>query len=66
MRKEVKKRAEKLLTKQEGKSLRKVYRRDLVKRSLILRIVSAWLVTVPFSATLAAVLYYNIGGIMVP
>ncbi len=66
MRKEVKKRAEKLLTKQERKSLRKLYRRDLVKRSLIPRIVSAWLVTVPFSATLAAVLYYNIGGIMVP
>jgi PiT family inorganic phosphate transporter len=66
MLKELKKRAEKLLTKQERKSLRKVYRRDLVKRSLILRIVAAWLVTVPFSATLAALLYYTIRGIMVP
>jgi PiT family inorganic phosphate transporter len=68
MLKELKKkrRDTKLLTKEERKSLRKLYRRELVKRSLILRIVAAWLVTVPVSATLGALLYYTIRGMLLP
>jgi PiT family inorganic phosphate transporter len=54
------------LTKRERKSLRKIYKADLVKRSALLRIVVAWLVTVPVSALLAAMLYYTIRGIMLP
>jgi PiT family inorganic phosphate transporter len=59
-----KKQAQKLLSKKERKSLRKLYRQDLVKRSLFLRIVAAWLITVPFSACMAALLYFTIRGIM--
>ena len=39
-----------LLSKKERKGLRKLYRRELVKRSLFMRIVAAWLITVPASA----------------
>jgi PiT family inorganic phosphate transporter len=54
------------LTKQERKSLRRIYKADLVKRSALLRIVAAWLVTVPVSAAMAAMLYYTIRGMMLP
>ena len=35
-------------------------------RSLLLRIIAAWLVTVPVSALLAASLFYMLRGIMLP
>jgi len=53
-----------LLTKQERKGLRKLYRRDLVKRSLFMRIVAAWLITVPASALMGALLYFTIRGML--
>ncbi|MBN2605964.1 MAG: inorganic phosphate transporter [Thiotrichales bacterium] len=54
------------LTKKERKSLNKVYQKELVKRSAFLRIVAAWLITVPASAFLAALIYFTIRGIMLP
>jgi len=54
------------LTKKERKSLRKVYRQELVKRSALLKIVAAWLITVPVSGIMAALLYYMIRGMMMP
>ena len=54
------------LTKKERKGLKKVYRHELVKRSALLKIVAAWIVTVPASALMAAMLYFTIRGMMMP
>lgn len=54
------------LTKKERKGLRKVYRHELVKRSALLKIVAAWVVTVPFSGLMAGLLYFTIRGMMLP
>ncbi len=54
------------LTKKERKGLRKVYRHELVKRSALVKIAAAWVVTVPASGLLAAMIYYMIRGIMLP
>lgn len=54
------------LSKKERKALKKLYRHELVKRSALLKIVAAWLVTVPVSAMLAAMLFYTIRGMMLP
>lgn len=45
------------LAKKERKVIRKAYRKQLVKRSLMLRIVAAWIVTVPATALVAALLF---------
>ncbi|WP_249139018.1 inorganic phosphate transporter [Actibacterium sp. MT2.3-13A] len=55
-----------LLAKSERKGLRQVHRIELVKRALILRIVAAWLITVPLAATLAAMFFFTIRGMMMP
>jgi PiT family inorganic phosphate transporter len=52
------------LSKKERKSLKRVYKTELVKRSALLKIVAAWLVTVPFSGALAALIFYAIRGMM--
>ena len=51
-------------SKTERKGLRKVYRQELVKRSQIVRIVSAWVITVPASALMAGILFFTIRGIL--
>ncbi|MDR0736294.1 MAG: inorganic phosphate transporter [Zoogloeaceae bacterium] len=51
-------------SKPERKGLKKYYRKELVKRSQILKIVAAWVITVPVSALLAAVLFHALGKIM--
>lgn len=48
------------LSKGERKQLKKVYREHLVKRSAIKKIITAWIVTVPCSAALAAALFFLI------
>ncbi len=58
--------AESHLTKKERKGLRSVYRKELVKRSALARIVAAWLITVPATAVMAAMFYYMIRGMMLP
>jgi PiT family inorganic phosphate transporter len=58
--------AEANLTKKERKSLRKVYRQELVKRSALLKIAAAWVITVPVSGLMAAFLFYTIRGMMLP
>ena len=52
------------LSKQERKSLKRLYKQELVKRSHLIRIVSAWLVTVPMSAVMAAMLYFMLRGML--
>ncbi len=54
------------LPKKERKQLRKVYRKELVKRSMIYKIAAAWVITVPVAGILAAGIYYMIRGIMLP
>lgn len=46
----------------ERKGLRKVYRKELVKRSQLFKIAAAWIITVPASALMAAMIYYMILG----
>ena len=55
-----------LITKKERKGLRQIYRQQLVKRSTLLKIVTAWLITVPVSAFLGAMLYFTIRGMLLP
>lgn len=54
------------LSKKERKGLKRVYKTELVKRSAVMRIVAAWLITVPVSGLMAAILFYTIRGIMLP
>ena len=52
------------LSKQERKKLKKVYKRDLVKRSILVKIIGAWIITVPVSATMAAMIYFMLRGLL--
>ena len=54
------------LPKKERKALKKVYRQELVKRTHLLRIAAAWVITVPVSAMLSAMLFFTIRGMMLP
>jgi PiT family inorganic phosphate transporter len=54
------------LSKKERKGLKRVYKTELVKRSALMKIIAAWLITVPVSALLAALLFYAIRGFMLP
>lgn len=54
------------LTKNERKALKKAYHKELVKRSALLRIAAAWVITVPVSGMLAAMLFFTIRGMMLP
>lgn len=54
------------ISNQERKDLRKVHRENLVKRSVVMRVVAAWIITVPASALMAAVIFYAIRGAMLP
>ncbi len=52
------------LTKKERKSLKRKYTHELVKRSALMKIAAAWLITVPVSGLMAAILYFTIRGMM--
>ena len=52
------------LTKKERKSLKKVYRQELVKRSHLLKIAAAWVITVPASGAMAALFYFVLSSVM--
>jgi PiT family inorganic phosphate transporter len=54
------------LSKKERKALKRVYRSELVKRSALLKIIAAWLITVPVSGLVAAIIYFAIRGMMLP
>ena len=54
------------LTKAERKQLRKIYKHELVKRSQLMKIAAAWIITVPASGLMAAMLYFMIRGLMLP
>ncbi|TPE49342.1 inorganic phosphate transporter [Maribrevibacterium harenarium] len=50
------------ISKEERKSLKKATKQELVKRTAILRIAAAWVITVPASALLASFLFYALIG----
>lgn len=52
------------LNKKERKSLKKIYRTELVKRSALLKIAAAWIITVPAAGVMAALLFFTIRGMM--
>lgn len=54
------------LSKAERRALKRVYHKELVKRSALLRIAAAWIITVPVSGVLAAMLFFTIRGMMLP
>ena len=58
--------AEGVLADEDRRQLRKAYRRQLVKRSALFKIISAWIITVPVSAVLAALFYFMLRGMLLP
>ncbi|MBA1330244.1 phosphate permease, partial [Candidatus Endoriftia persephone str. Guaymas] len=54
------------LSKKERKSLKRVYKTELVKRSNLLKIVAAWLITVPVSGIMAAMIFFTLRGMLMP
>ncbi|MDI3512588.1 MAG: inorganic phosphate transporter, PiT family [Betaproteobacteria bacterium] len=50
--------------KREQKAFKKAYKKEIVKRSAVLRIVAAWIVTVPATAVLAAILYHIVAAVL--
>jgi inorganic phosphate transporter, PiT family len=55
-----------VLHKRERKDLNKIHNLELVKRSLLLRIAGAWVITVPVAGVLGAMIYFMIRGVMLP
>jgi len=53
------------LSKKERKRLKKIYREEMVKRSHLTRIIAAWIITVPASAIMAAILFFTLRGLLV-
>jgi PiT family inorganic phosphate transporter len=60
------KRGEAAISKAERKGLRKVYREDLVKRTVMMRVIAAWIITVPATAVLSAIIFFTIRGMLLP
>ena len=54
------------LSKKEFRGLKSAYRLELVKRSALLKIAAAWVITVQVSGVLAAMLFLMIRGMMLP
>lgn len=50
------------ISKRERKGLQKATKKELVKRSALLKIAAAWIITVPASALLSAVIFYILVG----
>ncbi len=50
------------LTKKDRKRLKKIYRQELVKRNHLYRIAAAWVITVPASAVLGALMFFMLRG----
>ena len=63
--KQAKKQKQVPLSKSERKRLKKIYREELVKRSHLFKIAAAWIITVPASAIMAALLFFTLRGLMI-
>lgn len=63
--KQAKKKKQVPLAKSERKRLKKIYREEMVKRSHLLKIAAAWIITVPASAIMAAMLFFTLRGLLI-
>ena len=54
------------LAKKDRKELRSANRQEFVRRSMLMKIVAAWLITVPVTGLMGALMYYTIRGFMLP
>lgn len=54
------------VTKADRKTITRLHKRDLVDRSLVVRIFAAWVITVPATAAISAIIYFTLRGIMLP
>lgn len=50
--------------KKDRKAFKKAYKKELVKRSAVMRIVAAWIITVPATAVLAAVIFRIVAAVL--
>lgn len=57
---------EAVITAAQQRRLGKALKRQLVKRSHLFKIVSAWIITVPSAALLSALFYFALRGMMLP
>jgi PiT family inorganic phosphate transporter len=53
-----------VFAKNERRAFKKAYKREIVKRSAVLRIVAAWIITVPATAVLAAILFQIVSAVL--
>lgn len=53
------------LTKKDRKRLKKIYKQELVKRKHLYRIAAAWVITVPASALLGALMFFMLRGMLI-
>ncbi|KAA1175580.1 inorganic phosphate transporter [Marinobacter salinexigens] len=53
------------LSKSERKRLKKIYKEEMVKRSHLTKIAAAWIITVPASAIMAAILFFTLRGLLI-
>ncbi|RBP33218.1 PiT family inorganic phosphate transporter [Marinobacter pelagius] len=53
------------LSKSERKRLKKIYKEEMVKRSHLVKIAAAWIITVPASAIMAAILFFTLRGLLI-
>ncbi|MEE2762311.1 MAG: inorganic phosphate transporter [Pseudomonadota bacterium] len=63
--KQAKKKKQVPLSKSERKRLKKLYREEMVKRSHLVKIAAAWIITVPASAIMAALLFFTLRGLLI-
>lgn len=62
--KQLGKRGQSEISKAERKSLRKVHRKQLVKRAVMMRVIAAWIITVPATACIAALVFFTLRGML--
>lgn len=55
-----------LLDKADRKALTRAHKRDIVNRSLMVRIFAAWVITVPATAALSALVFFTLRGMLMP
>lgn len=53
------------ISKKERKRLNKIYKQELVKRKHLYRIAAAWVITVPASALIGAMMYFMMRGMLI-
>jgi len=46
--------------------LSKIYKQELVRRSHLWKIAAAWIITVPASGLMAAMIFYMLRGLLLP